>query len=111
MDSLDHAIRWAGGPAGIAACGGAATWQPYRARLAWDLQVGTSDVRRIHRRGLIFAPRFDDRFRLPVARRAAVRVRRAGRLGPWDVLRVTPRRARSRARSAPPQRARCLPHA
>jgi hypothetical protein len=107
LGRLDDAVRWAGGPAGVAACGGAATWQPFRARLAWDLQVSTTEVRKIRHRGLVFAPRFERGFRPPIARGAAVRVRHAGRVGPWDVLRVTPRRSRS----APAQRARCLTHA
>ncbi|HSD79426.1 MAG TPA: hypothetical protein VLB47_02155, partial [Solirubrobacteraceae bacterium] len=111
LDGLDAAVARAGGPPGIAACGGAATAQPYRARLAWDLRLPTAAVLRAGRRGLVFLPPGPRTAPLPLRHPGAVRVRRALRVAGWTVLRVTARAPASAARAVRPSAACAVPAA
>jgi hypothetical protein len=105
LGHLDTAVTWAGGLRTIDACGGAATLQPYRARLAWNLDRSTAAVVNVGRYGLVFLPPGTDAHRLPIRRHLAVRLHRVARVAGWTILRVTPRRGAARRRCVPGARA------
>jgi hypothetical protein len=90
LERLDAAIGRVGGPAAIAACGGAATSQDFRAGLAWDLDVPIAAVVAVHRSGLIFVAQGRPH-RLPLRHPEQVHLQRLGELGHWKILRATPR--------------------
>jgi hypothetical protein len=91
---LDGAVALAGGPEAVRACGGAATVQPFRAQLAWELGTGTDHVRRTDARGFLFAPaaRWFRAKLLALASKLervhGTRLRELGRTRDWLVLRT-----------------------
>jgi hypothetical protein len=101
LGRLDTAVAWAGGEREVAACGGAATTQPFRARLAWNLERSTAAVVAVGRSGLVFLPPGVGPRRLPIRRHAAVRLRRIARVAGWTILRVTPRDGPARTGCSP----------